>query len=242
MSTLLVINPNTTVAVTEALVRHVQAELGGDVAVHGVTAAFGASYIATEVGYAVAAHATLDAYARFVAANGMPDAVLIGCFGDPGLFALRTACPVPVSGLAQAAFHEARRQGQFAIVTGGDAWGPMLRRHAQALGCDDELAGIVTVAPSGAALAADPARARALLAAACHDAAARSGARSVILGGAGLAGIAAEIADRIDVPVIDSVRAGARQALRGQAPPVPQPETAAFSALSPALQALLAER
>jgi hypothetical protein len=43
-------------------------------------------------------------------------------------------------------------------------------------------------------------------------------ARAVILGGAGLAGIAAVLQPELDVPLIDSVRAGARWALLAPAP------------------------
>ena len=70
----------------------------------------------------------------------------------------------------------------------------MLERLALALGHARSLAGIHTVAPTGAELAADPAGARALLAEACREAAARFEAQAVILGGAGLAGMAADIA------------------------------------------------
>jgi allantoin racemase len=143
--------------------------------------------------------------------------VLIGCFGDPGLLALRESSNVPVTGLAEASFIEAERHGRFAIVTGGARWGPMLQRLAQTLGHAPMLAGIHTVAPTGAQLAADPTAARALLAQACRDVAHQLGVQSVILGGAGLAGMAAVIQSQVDVPVIDSVIAGANWALRSHA-------------------------
>ena len=155
-----------------------QAAAGLRVRVHTVTARFGAPYIADEASYAVAGHATLDAWAAAIAPpQPAPDAVLIGCFGDPGLLALRESSPVPVTGLAEAAFIEAARHGRFAIVTGGERWGPMLQRLAQALGHGAALAGIHTVAPTGAELAADPRRPRALLAQACRDAVRRPARR-----------------------------------------------------------------
>ena len=58
---LLVINPNTSTAVTALLREHVQAELGAQVRVRAVTARFGAPYIIDEASYAVAGHATLAA-------------------------------------------------------------------------------------------------------------------------------------------------------------------------------------
>ncbi len=214
---LLVINPNTSDSVTSLLRRHVQAETGPDWKVRAVTARFGATYIADEASYAVAGHATLDAWAAALSmSDSAPDAVLVGCFGDPGLLALRESSSVPVTGLAEAAFVEAARHGRFAIVTGGARWAPMLQRLAQALGFDGALAGIHTVAPAGAQLAADPDGARALLAQACSDAAKRFQADAVILGGAALAGFAADLQAAVNCPLIDSVGAGARWALQAR--------------------------
>ena len=226
MRHLLVINPNTSASVTGLLHQHVQAAVGSHVTVSAVTARFGAPYIADEASYAVAAHAQLDAWAHDLA-QPVPqaDAVLIGCFGDPGLMALRESSPVPVTGLAEASFIEAARNGRFAIVTGGERWGPMLQRLAQALGHAHGLAGIHTVAPTGAQLAADPVAARALLAQACRDVVRQMGVQAVILGGAGLAGMAAAVQPQVSVPVIDSVVAGATWALRAH--PVPPERKAA---------------
>ncbi|QJW85646.1 ABC transporter permease subunit [Ramlibacter terrae] len=184
--------------------------------VHTVTARFGAPYIVDEATYAVGAHAALDA--RTGATNNAPHstgphAVLVGCFGDPGLFALRECCGVPVTGLAEAAFAEAATHGRFAVVTGGERWGPMLQRLALVLGHAPALAGIHTVAPTGAQLAADPGAARALLRQACRDAAARFDAAAVIVGGAGGRHRGRPARGRERTPV-DSVAAGARAALR----------------------------
>ena len=212
---LLVINPNTSAAVTQKLAGHIAQQLGAGVAVHAVTARLGAPYIDSEVSYAIAGHAVLDAYEAYLAgteSNGkVPDAVVVGCFGDPGVFALREMCGAPVLGLAEAAFIEAAAVGRFAVVTGGERWKAILQRFAQSAGFAEQLACIHTVAPSGAQLAADPVGARAMLARACREAAQQSGARCVILGGAGLAGMAQDIAPHVPVPVIDSVLAGARQ-------------------------------
>lgn len=218
MKELLVINPNTSAQISAMLQGHVQAAAGPGVRVRTVTARFGAAYIACEASYAVAGHAALDAWAAALAGGRrVPDAVLVGCFGDPGLLALRECSPVPVTGLAEAAFALAARHGCFAVVTGGERWRPMLQRLAQALGHDAHLAGIHLVAPTGAQLAADPAAARRVLAQACRDAARHSGVRAVILGGAALAGMAAAIQPDVEVPVIDSVAAGAHWALHGGA-------------------------
>ena len=242
MRKLLVINPNTSASVSTLLQTHVQAAAGLHVQVRTVTARFGAPYIADEASYAVAAHAALDAWAAALTeTDNTPDAVLIGCFGDPGLLALRESSPVPITGLAEAAFIDAARHGRFAIVTGGTRWGPMLQRLAQALGHAPQLAGIHTVLPTGAQLAADPVAARALLAQACRDVVRQMGVQAVILGGAGLAGMAAAIQPQVSLPVIDSVVAGTTWARRSHPAP-PERSTPGFDVawqqLSPELTAL----
>lgn len=215
MRNILIINPNTTASVSALLHQHGQSLAGADAQVQVVTARFGAPYISCEASYAIAGHAALDAWAQAVASDSAtPDAVLIGCFGDPGLFALREVSSVPVTGLAQAAMSEAAQQGLFAIVTGGARWQPMLERLTHSLGLADALGGILTVAPTGAQLAQDPVAAKALLAKACQQAVKEFNAKTIVLGGAGLAGLAAQIQALVGVPVIDSVSAGVRHALR----------------------------
>lgn len=214
MRRLLVINPNTSIGVSNLLQTNVQAEAGHTALVRTVTARFGAAYISCEASYAVASHAALDAWAHAIASEQRaPDAVLVGCFGDPGLLALREISIAPVTGLAEAAFIEAARHGRFAVVTGGARWKTILQRLAETLGFGAALAGIHTVTPTGSELAADPRAAHALLAAACQEAARTFKADAIVLGGAGLAGMAAVIASAVDVPLIDSVAAGARHAL-----------------------------
>jgi allantoin racemase len=215
MRQLLIINPNTSASVTALLQQHAQVAGGQGVQVRTVTARFGAPYISCESGYAVAAHATLDAWAAAIQDGApAPDAVLIGCFGDPGLFALRDVCSVPVTGLAEAAFLQAANYGPYAVVTGGARWKSMLQRLAQGLGLSGNLAGIHTVEATGAELAQNPIAAQALLAIACNEAAQLYGAKAVVLGGAGLAGMAAKVQSQVAVPVIDSVLAGTQWALQ----------------------------
>ena len=214
MRQLLVINPNTSAHVSALLQEHVQATAGPGVRVRTVTAQFGAPYIACEASYAVAGHALLERWAQALQEEvAVPDAVLIGCFGDPGLLALRQGSTTPVTGLAEASFEEGAQYGKFAIVTGGARWKPMLERLAYMLGYHQALVDVHTVAPSGAELAMDPEGAIRLLGQTCRDAAQHGHVDAVVLGGAGLAGMAQAVQALVPVPVIDSVQAGTRRAL-----------------------------
>ncbi len=242
---LLVINPNTGQATTERLLQHLPSAMPAKVQFSCITARFGAPYIACEASYAVAGHALLDAWAHAMAdapENEQPQRVLIGCFGDPGLHALRESCAFPVTGLAEASFMEASAIGSFAIVKGGQRWQPMLERLALALGYAAQLQHIETVPQSGAQLLADPAQAVGILRAACQHAASHN-VKAIILGGAGLAGFAALVQPSVPIPVIDSVHAGARVVM-GAALPAAQRDSAGFDVpwkgLSPAMHSLCA--
>ena len=232
MRHLLLINPNTSTATTERLAQTLQPLLPDDVQLALRTARRGARYIACEASHAVAGAAVLEAWAEHrAAAEGQAatlQGVLIGCFGDPGLFALRESSACPVTGLAEASFIEAARRGPFAIVTGGERWRPMLQRLALSLGHGEQLLHVETVAPTGAEMQADPGMALRHLAQACR-AAARPGVASIVVGGAGLAGYAQALQEQVDLPLIDSVHAGLKVLLERSAPP-PQRATDGFVA------------
>lgn len=218
MTTLLLINPNTSAHVTDLLARHAHALAPAGAVLHAVTAPFGAPYIASADAAAVANDAVPAAWAAHLANHAPPDAVLVACFGDPGVQALRNLAGVPVLGLAEVAMREADAlaaadtAGRYAIVTGGAAWGPMLEDLALQLGLSARLAGVVTVERTGAELLADPVAAQALLLGACRQALALGSVRAIVIGGAALADLAAPLASQVPVPLIDNVRAGLRAA------------------------------
>jgi Asp/Glu/hydantoin racemase len=205
MKRILVINPNTSAHVTEMVVASCRLAHPG-MQWDGATARLGASYISSESAYAIAAHAALDAYAEHFAGH---DAVLIACFGDPGLLALRELAPVPVVGLAQASFEAAQQRGPFAVVTGGKAWGPMLERFARMHQLDARLVGVHTVDLTGAQIAEAPERAHGVLFDAC-GLGQQAGAGCIVLGGAALAGMAATLQPRLAIPLLDNVLLGAQ--------------------------------
>ncbi|RZL00343.1 MAG: Asp/Glu racemase [Rubrivivax sp.] len=210
----LIINPNLRTALTADLVDQFKPFVAGrGLAVIGATATFGHDYIASEASYVMAAHAVLDTWQLHLLQHGPPQAVLVACFGDPGVWALREMTGVPVIGLAEAAMKEARAIGPFGIVTGGAAWGPMLQRLARGweMSGPAGLQRVQTVEAHGGDLAADPVRGLTSLGEAVH--AILQGdppLASVILGGAALGGWARQLSAGPQVHLIDSVEAGGR--------------------------------
>lgn len=242
---ILVINPNTSPEMTALVLRVLGPLTPPGVTLTGATGRFGARYISTRSAAAIAGHAALDAFAEH---GPGCDAVYLACFGDPGLFALKEVAGVPVIGMAEASCrHAAKLGGRFAIVTGGERWGPMLREFAATLGLGDAVASVETVAPTGAEIAADPDRAIALLAEACRRTVERDGAGAVVLGGAGLAGLASCVQPQIPVPVLCSAEIGFRAVLAAASAPfakpgqgdLASPAGVASAGLSGSLEALL---
>lgn len=237
---ILVLNPNTSPEMT-ALVLRVLAPLTPEgVTLVPATGRFGARYIASRSAGAIAGHAALDAYAEH---GGDCDAVYLACFGDPGLMALKELATVPVVGMAEAACRQAaERGGRFSIVTGGERWGPILTEFVASLGLGPSLAKVETVAPTGGDIANDPDGSIRLLADACNRTAARDGAGAVILGGAGLAGLAAQVQPHVDVPVICSTQAGFAAVLDAAGKPPCKPASGDLAAPAPVASVGLSDR
>lgn len=232
---LLLINGNTDAAMTGRVVAYARAA-GFDA--RGATARFGARYIASRAAAAIAQHAVLDALAEHGAGA---EAVIIACFGDPGLEAARELSGVPVVGMAEASLQAGlARAPRIAFITGGAAWVPMLEEFCLIRGHGRDRVMVRAVAPDGGMIAADPGGAVALLAQAVRQAA-DDGAGAVVLGGAGLAGLAPAVAAASGVPkglhVLDSLDCSLAAVRQAVAAPVPS--SAPSVGLSPALEALL---
>ncbi|MDO4592854.1 MAG: aspartate/glutamate racemase family protein [Comamonadaceae bacterium] len=207
----LVINPNTSESVTQ----HLSLQLSGglpEVQIHGQTAAFGMPYIATEHSYCIAGHAVLDAWERAAMVAPAPgySALLVGCFGDPGLHGLREVAQRPVLGLAEDAVEQMWRQGfeRIAVVTGGTTWKPMLERWSRAAGYAGAHAGrqivqVTALPANGMQMMQSPQEALQALVEASRTCLQATDAQAVLLGGAGLAGMGAQVRTLSGLPVWD---------------------------------------
>lgn len=233
MTDLLIINPNTSGTVTDTIDRLAREELGPHAVVRTVTAAFGARYIGSRAGVAIAAHAALDAYAVAIADGAKPNAVVLACFGDPGLEALREVSNVPVFGFADSGLTTAAAEpGKFAIATIGEAWHEMLTELVQRRGLLDRLAGIMALDEDSR----DPEVAARNIA----NGADAMGASRVIVGGTGLIPIMSRIAALVSLPILDPHRTTLRAAADVTGTPGTELKRASgFVGLAPALQHLL---
>jgi len=203
---LLLLNGNTDPGITDRMAQAARRMCAHEII--PLTARFGARYIASRASSAIAAHAVLDALAREVGRDNPQghDAVIIGCFGDPGLEAARECFPLPIIGMADSAILAALKVApRVSVLTGGAAWVPMLEEFFLLRGLGRERVRVAAIPPTGDMIAREPERAAGLLAEVARGEIAR-GAGVILLGGAGLVGLDAMVAPLITVPVLDGLR------------------------------------
>jgi allantoin racemase len=207
---ILLLNPNTTTAVTELLrAAGAQAASPGTELV-AMTASRGVPYIATRAEAQIGGAIALEMLAE---AGASIDAAIIAAFGDPGLFGARELFDMPVVGLAEAAMLTACMAGQrFSIVTFARALAPWYQECVAMHGLSARCAGIRTLDDGFRSIAEVQAEKEDMLVTLANRAVEQDGADVVILSGAPLAGLAAKVSHRIPVPVIDPVAAAVRQA------------------------------
>jgi allantoin racemase len=171
-----------------------------------VTSPFGPRYIGSRATVAIAGHAAVDGLVRVLAKDERFDAAILAGFGAQGVPAMREIAPFPVVDMLTASTSAAILLGnRFSVLTGGDRWVPMLKEQLAALGLGDRVASVRAIPLTGAEITKDPERALALLADLSETCVREDGAECVILGGAAVAGLHRRIADRVSVPLLDSV-------------------------------------
>jgi allantoin racemase len=240
---ILVLNPNTTEAITTRLV-----DVGRDAAAPGTqlvpaTAPSGFPYISSRAEAQVAGAIVL---AMLAERAGTYDAAIIAAFGDPGLIAARELFDGPVIGMSEAAMLTACMLGRrFGIVTFSANLEPWYRECVEAHGLAGRLAGIRCAGGNFTSITDVQHEKEQALVALAQQAVAEDGADVIILAGAPLAGLAARVRDRIPVPLVDQIAAAVKQAEAivtlspgiATAGTFRRPEPKSSSGLSPALAA-----
>jgi allantoin racemase len=202
----LLINANTTAAVTERIAAEARRVAAPGTEVLAVTGTFGAPIIGTRAEIAIAEHTALDLFARHGA--GM-DAVVIGVSFDVGLRALREAADVPVVGMTEAACLVAcTLGGPFGIVTYGARSAAILREIVAGYGLGSRLAGVHGLDANPADMLKDPQALHAQIAGAACGLVERDGAEAVILAGAVMAGLPPSIQSQVPCPLVEGIACG----------------------------------
>jgi len=200
---ILLINGNTTDAVTERMAIAARDVASPGTEIVAVTARFGPAIIGSRTETAFAATAVLDGLARSMAGC---DAAIIGASVDPGLAAAREMLDVPVVGITEAALHAAcllgGRSGAIVMSANSDT---ILREMAAAYGLAGGLGAIRTLATTPLAFLADVAGGTRAIAAIADDMVAQDGVDTIVLIGAVMAGVPALVQPMLPVPVLEGV-------------------------------------
>ncbi|WP_182422227.1 aspartate/glutamate racemase family protein [Aureimonas sp. ME7] len=215
MTRIALVNPNTSVATTEAMLciaRRTRPELE----LEGFTAPFGPSLIIDELGLAQAADAVVALGDRLENFDG----VIVAAFGDPGLKALRARLAMPVTGIAEAGMTEAVRGARrFAVATTTPELAGAIAQAARRYGVGEAFLGTFLTPGNPIDLMRDPARLVEALAEACREGV-RAGAEAVVIGGGPLAEAARALNGRIGAEIVEPVPAAVRLVLSRLIPEV----------------------
>ncbi len=240
---LLVVNPNTSASMTKRIGAAARAAAGPGVEVAAVNPASGPASIEGYFDEVFAAPGLVEEVAKGDAAGF--DAFVVACFDDSGLDAARSAARGPVIGIGEAAFHLASLIAhRFSVVTTLSRSIAPIEANLTKYGLASRCARVRACEVPVLALDDPGSGAREKLSTEIDRAIAEDGAEAIVLGCAGMAELAAALARRHGLPVVDGVAAAVRLAevlvglglatsKRGPyAPPLPKTFTGAFAGLS----------
>ena len=202
---ILLVNPNTTASMTEKALAAAKNVAHADTTIIGATSQHGPPSIQ---GYLDAANC-VPGLLEEVKAHKNIDAIVIACFDDTGLDAVRCITTAPVLGIGEAAFHAASMvANKFAVVTTLSRSVPGLEANLMRYGLAQKCVGVrASDIPVLKLEENDPAsldRIRDEIRIAITD----THAEAIVLGCAGMAPLMAQLSDEFSLPVIDGVAAG----------------------------------
>jgi len=138
------------------------------------------------------------------------DGIVLACFGDPGLYALKEVAPVPVVGIAEASFSlAALLGGKFGILAAMNRAVGLMDAMVRQYGLEARYAGTVALNMRVLSFQTDPQGTLAGLVSASQKLVER-GADVLVLGCAGLTEFTPALKARVLVEVVDPVEAGCR--------------------------------
>ena len=207
---ILVINPNSTEAVTDGVDRALdplRLAGGPEIACH--------TLIEGPPGIESQRHAdevVAPLCALIEREDRATDAFVIACFGDPGLYAAREATAKPVFGIAESAYLYALTLGEkFGVIAILPSSVRRQRRYIRQLGLQQRYAASVAIGLGVTALEGRAVADR-MIEVGC-DLIEQWGAEVLILGCAGMAGQRDAVEEALGVPVVEPCQAGTARAV-----------------------------
>lgn len=224
---LLLINGNTTDAITARLASTARDAAAPGTEIVAVSAPFGAAVVGTRAEETIAAHAVLEAAARHHAGC---DAVVVAISTDAGAAAARELLPIPVVGITEAALLTAcALGGAFGLLTFGARAAVWSRELIGRYGLSARLAALEALETPPAAFADPDSFEGPLLAGV--ERLATQGADTVVIAGAAFAGLCKRLQPRAPVPLLDGVACAVGQAELLVRLALPKPRAGSYAAV-----------
>ena len=204
-----VINPNTSVAMTETIGAAARAVAASTTEILAVCPSAGVSSIEGHFDEAVATIGVLEQI-NIGREQGVCGHV-IACFGDPGLLAARELAKGPVVGIAEAAMHMATMVAtRFSIVTTLPRTVIIARHLLQQYGFEHHCAALHAIDLPVLALEDGSGIAQEKVRQGCIQAKQQDGSGAIVLGCGGMANLAHQLTQELGIPVIDGVGAAVK--------------------------------
>ncbi|MGJ0203610.1 aspartate/glutamate racemase family protein [Leucobacter sp. gxy201] len=198
----LVINPNTSAGMTAAIAEECRKVAAPGTIIDAISPEYGPRSIETHTEDAIAAAATIDAVLKH-REDGY-DAIIVACFIDPALMAIREIVDVPVIGIAEAAAHLAALVApRFSVVTVMRRLEHQIAATIDRSGLADRCASVRSIDLSVLGLEEDIDATLAAMEQESRRAIEEDGAEAILLGCAGLGPLDKELQARLGVPVLD---------------------------------------
>lgn len=206
---ILILNPNMTEAMTDRLVETAARVAAPGTVLSRATAPRGFPYISSRAEAQIAGAIALEMLAE---RQDQFDAAIIAAFGDPGLIAARELFDQPIIGMSEAAMLTSLMLGKrFGIVSFAARMAPWYEECVEMHGLMGRCAGVFCLDEPFTSVA-DVAGEKSEALVGLSAKAIAGGADVIILAGAPLAGLAAEVAHVVPVPLVDQVQAALKQA------------------------------
>ena len=203
---ILVINPNTTVSMTAGIAAAARAVAATGTEIVAATSEAGPSSIEGYYDEALSLPGLLAEIAKGERAG--VDGHVIACFDDTGLEAARALATAPVIGIGEAGFHLASLIAhRFSVVTTLSRSIAAIENNLLRYGLERRCAKVRACEVPVLALEEEGSEARAKIDAEIGAALRQDRVEAIVLGCAGMAGLAASLSRRHGVPVVDGVAA-----------------------------------
>lgn len=209
MKRLLIINPNSSLQMTEDIRHTVSYAQSEDVSIDVVRMEKSPHVLESFSDYTLAGAQVIGYINELKAKGDFPyDGVLLACMGDPCLFGVKEVCPVPLVGIAEAGISMALICGaKFSILASSAKAKPMMESMVQQYGLNERLASVETFTLPIEEFMKD----RDLLCSKVKEtanSAAAKGSEVLLLGCAGMTMISDVLDELTDIPAIDPIKAG----------------------------------